>query len=228
MIKKISKLFWKYSKNFSRENLYNYLEKTMIKEKIDKKRRVINIGSGGMISRIIKKHIPHILEIDIDVMRSPDIICNIEKLSLKNSSIDVIFCLEVLEHVQNPWIAVREIKRVLKRKGLVVASTPFVFPIHDEPNDYYRYTRYGILHLFKEFKLIELKERNTYIRSIYVLLLRLINAETKKERIKGVLLFPLFIIIFPLIWTLDKIIHSKQSTTGYYYVFSKKENSTTS
>ncbi|MBL7976660.1 MAG: class I SAM-dependent methyltransferase [Candidatus Kapabacteria bacterium] len=37
---------------------------------------------------------------------------------------DVILCLDVLEHMENPWRAVEKLKRVLKDDGVLIASIP--------------------------------------------------------------------------------------------------------
>ncbi len=49
---------------------------------------------------------------------------NAEVLSLPNDSFDVVTSSENLEHLKNPSKCIAEIKRVLKRKGLLVLGTP--------------------------------------------------------------------------------------------------------
>ena len=220
----LSYLVW-FSKKFSRENLYKFIDETIEKyisiQNLER-RKIINIGAGGEIGKFIKKKLLNVIEVDIDKDRNPDLILDIQNMYLiSDNSIDVIFCLEVLEHVQKPFKAVSEIYRVLKPRGIIIGSVPFVFPIHDEPYDYFRFTKYGLLDLFKDFKCLKLVERNSYIKSWYVILLRLINVGTLKQRIVWVVLFPFMILILPIVIILDTIVTNKQSTTGYFFIFKK-------
>jgi len=48
---------------------------------------------------------------------------NIEKLSFKDKSFDVVMCLEVLEHTENPLKAIDELKRVAKKQ--IIISVPY-------------------------------------------------------------------------------------------------------
>ena len=47
-----------------------------------------------------------------------------KKTSLEKNSLDLIFALDVLEHVENPSIAIDEILRILKEDGLLFISVP--------------------------------------------------------------------------------------------------------
>lgn len=60
---------------------------------------------------------------------------------------DTVLCLEVLEHVPRPGQALREIARVLKPGGKVILSVPHLSRLHEEPHDYYRYTKYGLRYM---------------------------------------------------------------------------------
>ncbi len=68
-------------------------------------------------------------------------------LPFKNEAFDTVLATEVLEHVPEPSFAFDEIKRVLKKKGVLILTTPQSWGLHETPHDYYRYTRYGLKHL---------------------------------------------------------------------------------
>ena len=51
------------------------------------------------------------------------------------------------EHLPNPEAAVAEIERVLVMGGVLVVQVPFVYPLHDAPFDFQRWTRYGLTRL---------------------------------------------------------------------------------
>lgn len=127
------------------------LNKFIIKNIKNKNIIALNLGSGN--SNISNK----VVNIDIFPYKNTDICCNIANLPFKDNSIDIIFCIAVLEHVPNPEKVVSEINRVLKKDGLVYISFPFVYRFHASPFDYSRRTYEGMKVLFKDFKLIDLK-----------------------------------------------------------------------
>lgn len=51
-------------------------------------------------------------------------VADAEVLPFKNNFFEAIFCLEVLEHVDNPLAVLKEIRRVLKKGGYVVLLVP--------------------------------------------------------------------------------------------------------
>jgi 2-polyprenyl-3-methyl-5-hydroxy-6-metoxy-1,4-benzoquinol methylase len=55
----------------------------------------------------------------------PNVINGIaERIPLKDQSVDVIFCYEVIEHVFDPMAMLREIRRVIKPSGVVFITVP--------------------------------------------------------------------------------------------------------
>jgi SAM-dependent methyltransferase len=86
----------------------------------------------------------------------PDVSCDIVRLPFADYSFDAVICTEVLEHVLDPGLAVRELWRVLAVGGRVVCSVPFAFPVHDL-YDYRRLTELGLRRLFEQegFEIIE-------------------------------------------------------------------------
>lgn len=86
--------------------------------------------------------------LDMHKGRGVDMVANAEKLPFNNRSFDLIFCLETLEHCDKPWLISAEIERVLKSNGVVIVSSQQNFPIHKHPNDYFRFTPFGLSSLF--------------------------------------------------------------------------------
>ncbi len=74
----------------------------------------------------------------------PDIVWNGETLPFAESSFDVVLATEVLEHIVNPDRALREVNRVLKDNGLLFFTVPYVWPLHEVPFDYFRYTPFAL------------------------------------------------------------------------------------
>jgi SAM-dependent methyltransferase len=74
---------------------------------------------------------------------------------------DTVLCSEVLEHVDRPRDALGEIARVLRPGGRLILTAPFLSRLHEEPRDFYRYTRYGLAQLMKDAGL-ELEQLTEY------------------------------------------------------------------
>ena len=119
------------------------------------------------------KYFPNRIGLDIQAGQSVDVIADVHKLPFEDEKFDNILCTEVLEHLHSPHLAISEMKRVLKPGGKLILSTRFIFPLHDVPNDYYRYTKYGLRYLFKEWQIIELKEETNTLTTLAVLFQRI-------------------------------------------------------
>jgi SAM-dependent methyltransferase len=76
-----------------------------------------------------------------------DIYADAQQIPFEDSLFDVVICTELLEHTKEPLKVLLEINRVLKKGGSLFLTTPFMVPIHEPPNDYYRFTQYSLLYL---------------------------------------------------------------------------------
>ena len=65
---------------------------------------------------------------------------NLEKKNILRKKFDTIIIFNVLEHVYDINNALKEIKKILKPKGKIIISTPFIYRYHKAPKDYNRYT----------------------------------------------------------------------------------------
>jgi hypothetical protein len=55
-----------------------------------------------------------------------------------------VILTDVLEHIAEPQRLMWEIGRILASQGKVVVTVPFFYWLHEEPHDYYRYTKYAL------------------------------------------------------------------------------------
>ena len=82
---------------------------------------------------------------------SPDLYGSAEVLPLKDSAISTVLLLDVLEHIKSPGKCLEEAYRILSQNGILIIKIPFIYPIHDAPLDYTRWTEYGLLQLFDSY-----------------------------------------------------------------------------
>ena len=102
--------------------------------------------------------------IDIDAASKPDIIADAYQLPITSNSVDTVLCSQVLEHVIDPDKVLAEIFRILKPQGICILTVPFFNEIHSEPNDYWRWTSYGIVKIVERtgFQIQTIQKRGGY------------------------------------------------------------------
>jgi SAM-dependent methyltransferase len=65
---------------------------------------------------------------------------DLEALPLPACSVDLVINTSVMEHVRHPERVMRELWRVLRWGGSLRVYTPYLYPMHQRPHDYYRPT----------------------------------------------------------------------------------------
>lgn len=81
-----------------------------------------------------------------------------------------VLLIDVLEHLENPQLAVDNLDYLFDDKAMVnvvIVSVPFLNRIHDAPNDYYRFTGWGIRHLFNKYVQYEMENRGGLFCFLY-------------------------------------------------------------
>lgn len=120
--------------------------------------RTLDLGAGSAKYReIIKQKASDYITFDMAAGENIDVVGDVLNLPFDNESFDVVISTQVLEHVEKPWIMVKEIHRILKKNGICILTAPFLSSYHADPHDYFRYTVDGTKSLFKNegFKIIE-------------------------------------------------------------------------
>jgi len=63
---------------------------------------------------------------------------------------DALVAVAVFEHLERPWIAAKEVARVLKPCGFAYVSTHQTFPLHGYPSDFFRFSKEALALIFKD------------------------------------------------------------------------------
>ena len=121
------------------------------------KGRTIDVGAGSAkYSDIIKTHASEYVAFDIMPGKNIDVVGDVLNMPFENDSFDTVISTQVLEHVEKPWVMVKEITRILKSGGVCLLSAPLMVPYHPAPQDYFRFTHVGMRSLFQnDFEIIE-------------------------------------------------------------------------
>ena len=174
---------------------------------IAKEKIILDIGGGGRFQKELARYEKYFVNsdyktLDISTKHRPDIVGDVHNLPFRDNSVDAIICKAVLEHTHDPFRAVSEIYRILKPRGKCFVYVPFLYPYHasrTDYKDYYRYTKDGVEHLFRNFSKIEICS----VRGYFETMVNLLPSKLLRETFK----LPARI--------LDKIFISKNQTSGY-------------
>jgi SAM-dependent methyltransferase len=112
--------------------------------------RILDVGCGvkpyyPLFARVATSYV------GVDVVENPsaDVLGAVEDLPIDDASFDLVLCVQVLEHCDDPAKAVRELRRVTAPGGRVLSSTHGVQVYHPSPHDYWRWTHEGLARLFQ-------------------------------------------------------------------------------
>lgn len=106
---------------------------------------ILNVGSGA------KRIHPNVVNVDLAPESYVDVVANAYELPFADNVVDLVISESLLEHLERPEAAVKEMHRVLKQGGLLYFVTPFMLGFHSSPNDFYRWTIPGMKILLKDF-----------------------------------------------------------------------------
>jgi ubiquinone/menaquinone biosynthesis C-methylase UbiE len=135
---------WYHGDYFVVSGLKRFLN-CAIANHVKKHSTVLDVGCGEQPLRtIIERRGGVYVGVDIEQNSSGSLslVASATNLPVHDESYDVIICSEVLEHVHMPGQVLRELARVVKPAGHLIITTPFAYPLHEEPYDYNRLTNH--------------------------------------------------------------------------------------
>jgi len=126
----------------------------VIKKYIEKyvKGIVLDAGAGRLALKfLLTKRAGVYYSIDRHIARKElSSVGDLNKLPFKEKIFDTIVCLQVIEHTPTPEIVIKNLADSLKDKGILILSAPHLAYLHGEPEDYYRYTKYGLVYMLEK------------------------------------------------------------------------------
>lgn len=148
-------------------------------------------------------------------------------LPFRDKCADHIVSLEVLEHLAEPDVMLREALRLLKPGGKLTLSMPFQWWVHEAPWDYQRYTRFGLEHHLHKagFKDLAITPR-TGFWSMWILKFnyqtaRLVRGPQLLRWLLGALLAPMWWLNQSIAPSLDRLWPDERETAGYFVTATK-------
>jgi ubiquinone/menaquinone biosynthesis C-methylase UbiE len=119
--------------------------------------RLLDVGCGEkpyapLFRDLVDEHVGVDHPESIHPLGAVDVLATAYDIPLEDASFDTVLMTEVLEHLEEPGRAIAEARRLLRPGGKLILSTPFMWPLHEEPRDYFRYSPHGLRHLLEGFE----------------------------------------------------------------------------
>lgn len=191
---------------------------------------LIDIGCGvkpyqDKLAQIVTNHIGVDHKDSLHDLSNADLIGSAYKIPVKGETFDSALCTAVLEHLEEPELALRECYRVLKKGGIAVYSIPFIWHIHEEPRDFYRYSKYGIEYLFNKvgFETIQLEALSGFWVTFGQLFVYYLHRFNRGPLRWFKIITVLGLLIQGIVFLLDKLDKAEDWTWMYIMVAKKSE-----
>jgi len=180
---------------------------------------VLDAGCGNMpYKKFILTHsnTKQYIGLDIEEARiygdiKPDIFWKDGCIPLENKTVDSILSTEVIEHVFELEPYLKECNRVLKIKGTIILTTPFLWPLHEAPYDAHRLSPWSIeKHLektgFQNVNVVPLGGWNASMA-------QMLGLWVKRSGMNKLIQFIMTILLYPLCFLLIKFDKKPKSFT---------------
>lgn len=144
-------------------------------------------------------------------------------LPFPNNSFNNIVSFQVIEHHKDPQKMIDEMFRIIKNDGLMLLSFTLLVGLHEVPNDYFRFTEFGLSQLLKKHKhkILEIKKQGSLFSTISYLLNDYLANIANKNKINYFLIcliYPPFLLFSYFSLLLDKIFPSEKIFLNYVII----------
>ena len=190
---------WKFKKAFSETNNENnrnqWIEKQL--KSLPKGVKILDAGAGELKWKQVCNHLDYVsqdfgeyegigngqgLQTGTWNVSDVDIISDITDIPVDNESFQAVLCSEVLEHLPNPELAIKEFGRILKKDGILILTAPFCSLTHFAP--YHFCTGFNIYWYAKHlenygFEIVEIVRNGNYFSYMRQELMRILDMEKR-------------------------------------------------
>jgi SAM-dependent methyltransferase len=112
--------------------------------------RLLDNGCGNQPYRDwYEPLVDEVVTLDAAAADGVDVLGFADRLPFADRSFDTVLVTEVLEHVEDAERAAGEIFRVLRPGGHALVTVPFLYPTHEAPYDFRRFTHFGLADLLR-------------------------------------------------------------------------------
>lgn len=186
--------------------------------------RVLDAGAGQAPYRELFRHCDYTtLDWELSphsAARHADVVAPLDRIPLVDRSFDAVISTQVLEHVPRPAEVLDELFRVLRPAGELFLTAPLVWSLHEEPYDFYRFTRYGLEELLRSagFTDVHVKPHCGYFATLAQLLRgygSAVHGDTSPDRPRSRFLAAILWRISGLVARLDGLDQRRSLTLGY-------------
>lgn len=196
-------------------------------------KKILDVGAGEQQYKSLFKHLDYTSQ-DLGIgdeswdFSKIDIVSEIYDIPVPDNSFDYILCTQVLEHLKYPHKAFSEFSRILKPGGLLFVTCPFVWPEHQKPYDYFRYTQFSLKFLATENN-FSIEELNNVGGKFITIAGMYLHPNTSLHIKNGYLRYGIRILFYPLnfligfiAYYVDKLDRYQDLTLQYECIFKKK------
>lgn len=125
--------------------------------------KVVDIGCGNKpYEKLFGEQVTQYTGCDIiqSNLNKVDVLCPANKIPLGDAEFDTAFSTQTIEHVEDHQGLINEAFRLIKPGGYFILAGPMYWHLHEEPYDFFRFTRYGFEYILQKagFELTETKE----------------------------------------------------------------------
>jgi SAM-dependent methyltransferase len=162
-----------------------------------------------------------------------DYVGDITQIPVSDGYFNCVLCTEVLEHIPEPEMAIREFARILKPGGALILTAPLGSGIHMAPYHYFGgFSRYWYEYVLPKhgFQIISIQPNGGFFKLYGQESQRFLTFLTPRAAMLRILFFPVkmilalwFRLLMPVVgYVLDPLDKHRHFTAGYFVVASRR------